>query len=206
MNFEEISSFVNRIYEYRCSETQDIIFGSITNNWPREIVQGEKEPIPSELYYVGPKIYYYDYNLNKKGDTLTKWKRDDLILHGGIGFWTWLKKQAMPLESGRSVIGKFLRYLVETYGIVSVDIDEIPPKFDDGHCFVLAWINKKIYIIDSYALIRHPEMREFDFESFGDYITTGSIDSYNKTFHVHIEGSTSLCPQGTRIHIAASES
>ena len=112
-------------------------------------------------------------------------------LHGSP-FLVWLKERAIPLKSGRGVIAKFLRYLAETFGIVSVDIDPIPPKFDDGHCFVLACINKKTYIIDSYALVRKPEMREFDFESFDDYVTTGSIDSYNKTFNTHIKGDTAL--------------
>lgn len=207
MNFEKIRSFVYGINEYKCSFTQDIVYGGITNNWPREIVEGKKKPIPSELYfYVGPNISYYDYNLSEEGDTLTKWTLDDLKPHGEMGFWTWLKKRAIPLQSRRTVISKFLRYLVETYGIVSVDIDDIPPKFDDGHCFVLVQINKKIYIIDSYASIRLPEMREFDFESFDDYVTTGSIDSYNKTFNVHIKGETAIDVQGIQIHIGVSES
>ena len=208
MNLSKICELINNVDYAKCGFTQDIFFGGITNNWSQKIIDSGGR-VESEYYYVGPIIHYYDYILKEGEDTFCKWELNDM----GTSPISrrWLKEKTVPYRKHRDNITKFIKYLVKNYGIVSININEGPPKFDDGHCFVLVNIGEEIYIIDSYASIdsfqpsRRSNIRKFDSNSFSDYITYGTLDSYNKTFETCLQEGIGLSPEGTEISISVTE-
>ena len=224
MNVSKIKELISNVHYSKCSFTQDIFFSGITNNWPQEYVDvGGK--VKSELYYVGPIIHYYQYILGKE-DTFCKWELSD---YDRPALRKWLNEKKIPYKYHRSNITKFIKYLVESYGIVSIDVDDCPSNFDNGqnlslgkekhievdrsHCFVLVFIDGKIYIVDSYASLRKTNIRIFDFESFNNYVTSGDINSYNKVFQIanvseiHLsQENVSTKPKEVVIEISVSES
>ncbi len=79
-------------------------------------------------------------------------------------------------------------FFVKTHSIVEIDIGA--GKGD--HSFLLLYIGEKIYILDSYADLRTPEIRIFDEKSFRNYVCTNSLDSYNKVFNTNFNQSTDI--------------
>jgi hypothetical protein len=95
---------------------------------------------------------------------------------------------SFSLNMGKHVICRFLIYLVKSYSIVEVDIY----AGNGDHSFVLVCIDELVYIVDSYAKIRKPEIRMFDCENFDNYVKNGSIDSYNEVFSTKFEYSEEI--------------
>jgi len=194
MNLSEIESFVGLAQWTGCIRTQEFFSSSILYNFPLEIAQLHilSLEFPSfDRRYIcyfkrGPrKSSKYIYTFRDGHIRKQELRVDRSKPRGGTSMVG--KVEQLPHNNRLKICDKVTE-LLKTHSLVEVDIGA--GKGD--HSFLLLYISEKIYILDSFAKIRTPEIREFDLEEFKDYILNGTLDSYNKTFKTNFECKTKI--------------
>ena len=194
MNLFEINKFVELAQWTGCMKTQEFFNSVILQNFPREIAQPPilKLEFPSlESRYmcyfkIWPKftskyIYIFDEGHIRKQELKTDLSKPrGCMCDVGTVF--------QLSHNNRTKVCDNLIVLVKNHSIVEVDIG----AGEGDHSLVLLYINGKIYILDSYAKIRTPEIREFDYEEFRNYILNGNLESYNKVFKTEFSHSKDI--------------